>query len=261
MPGNNAKTSYLPPVVWRKTLLSCAGWLICSLIISITYLRISHVDLRLHTRVITHGNDQLANIALTFDDGPHPLWTPLIADTLERHGARGTFFLVAREAYLYPEITARLAAHGHQIANHSLTHPLPNLTYCTKAQVSEEILRSQRVLQQISDQKVNDFRPPGGGVDSRVLAVLAQHNIRLAWWSANIGDWNSPPTNVIFTRLRAARRPGQVILLHSRGNTLPALEEFLASEQHNFNYCTLAEINSPCPSQHPPRDLRKSEIP
>lgn len=261
MPDNDAKSVNITAIGWRNWLLAFAGWLCCALLLAAVYMRIANPELRLHSKIITHGNGQQANIALTFDDGPHPLWTPLIADTLERHGARGTFFLVAQEAYLYPEITARLAAHGHQIGNHSLTHPLPNLTYCDNAQVSDEIIRAQRVLQQLSGQKVSDFRPPGGGVDARVLAVLQQQNMRMAWWSANIGDWNSPPTNVILARLQAAQRPGQIILLHSRGNTLPALEEFFRTgQQSNFHFCTLSEINNKLFSPSPPINLRKSDV-
>ena len=220
-----------------------AGWLCCSLLVSALYWHVVRPELRLQPVVITHGSHTERQMALTFDDGPHPLWTPLLADTLERHGARGTFFFVAREAYLYPEITARLAAAGHQIGNHSLTHPAPNLTYLSAEQVAGEMLRAQRELQQLSGQDVRDFRPPGGGVNNRVLAVILNGDMRLAWWSANVGDWQSPPPEVTLQRLRVVRRPGQVVLLHARGNTVPALERFLAEERApRYSYRTLAEL-------------------
>ncbi|MHB9026914.1 MAG: polysaccharide deacetylase family protein [Armatimonadota bacterium] len=228
------------PVRWGIPL---AGWLVSSLLAAWLYVAVAHPDLRFWDGVFTHGNPQRRAVALTFDDGPHPLWAPLLADSLERHGAKGTFFLVGMEAQCYPELTARLARAGHEVGNHSMNHPYPNLTALSPQGQAREILDAATLLEQFTGQPVVAFRPPGGGIDDALLRLARKHGMSIAWWSRNIGDWGDIPPEVIAARLRDNLRPGAVMLLHQREHTVAGVEAFLAgSGGAGYTYNTFTEL-------------------
>lgn len=236
-----AKTSMTTgaTIGWRAWVLAAAGWGVTSLLLTAGYLRLVRPDLRVWPGVVTHGRTDTHAMAVTFDDGPHPLWAPLLADTLERHGARGTFFLVGMQAALYPEIVDRLARAGHQIGNHSLNHPYPNLTVFPPARVAREISDAGAILRRLSGQPVTYFRPPGGGMNETVLAEVRRQHLLVGWWSANAADWGSTPSGVIEEQLLNEARPGQVILLHERENTVPALQAFCDHGAGGYSLVTL----------------------
>jgi len=215
-----------------------AGWLLSALAVTAVYWAAVRPDLRLWPGMLTHGDPARRAVALTFDDGPHPLWAPLIADTLERHGARGTFFLVGREALVYPEITARLARGGHEIGNHSYTHPYPNLAHLPPKRVQWEVVEANRLLTQFTGVPVTLLRPPGGGMDDAVIQTVRERGMRLAWWSDNAADAASPPPEVTLWRLRHRLRPGSAVLLHQRRHTAFALERFFAEDGGAQYDCT-----------------------
>jgi hypothetical protein len=101
-----------------------------------------------------------SGIALTFDDGPHPEFTPIILDALAQYGIRATFFCVGRNAQRYPAILRKISAAGHEIGNHTMTHP--NLHWVTGARLRAEVLECQSVLQDILGSEVRHFRAPFG---------------------------------------------------------------------------------------------------
>ena len=232
-----------PQTAYTRYALCLAGWALSAVLAIFCYQHLLRTNLRFWTGIVTHGTPARREIALTFDDGPSPLWTPLESDSLRRHGARGTFMLVGEQATYYPEITARLIREGQEVENHSLTHPYPNLTKFPAKDISKEIRDSAGILRQITGQPIRFFRPPGGGVNDDVLGVLEQTHTRMAWWSANMGDWRSPPPALTEHLLSASLRPGLIVLMHCRGNTVEALENFLAgSERGDYTYATLSTI-------------------
>jgi peptidoglycan/xylan/chitin deacetylase (PgdA/CDA1 family) len=149
--------------------------------------------------------------------------------------------MVGINAQRYPEITARLVREGHEVENHSMTHPFPNLTVLPKAKIAIEVTEAAKLLAQFTGRPVRYFRPPGGGVNDDVLAVLKANNLRLAWWSVNVGDWSSPTPAVTAHRLREALRPGLVVLMHERENSVTALDRFLAGAgRDGYTYTTFS---------------------
>ncbi len=228
----------------RAVWLLWVGWLFSSLVVMLAFYVIVRPDLRTWQGMITHGNPQRAAIALTFDDGPNPLWAPLLADTLERHGARGTFFVVGSEAQRYPELVARLARAGHEVGNHSMTHPQsPNLAGLPRTRVEAEVLGAAQVLENITGDPVRDFRPPGGGLNDTVIDILRRHDMRLAWWSYNTSDYTDPNPERTIERLRDHLHPGLIALLHERKATIAAMEGLLSSEDgKRYSYITFTDI-------------------
>lgn len=229
--------------------LRLLGWLCtCAVLISGVFV-VQHPATRLWHGIITHGTSTVPALAFTFDDGPHPLWSPLLADTLERAGAHGTFFLVGVEAQRYPELVARLSHAHHEIGNHSLTHPYPNLTELPAEQCAQEVDDAAVILHQLTGQSRIAFRPPGGGINDELLHHLRARAIHLAGWSRNIGDAGPLSPEVLLQRLVTSRRPGVILLLHQREHTVQALTQFLASPPASgYTYTTftrISEVNRP----------------
>jgi peptidoglycan/xylan/chitin deacetylase (PgdA/CDA1 family) len=166
---------------------------------------------------ITHLNNG-PEVALTFDDAPHPLTTPLLLAALRRADARASFFVVGDGLRLYPELAARIVADGHRLANHSQYHN--NLTRLSPGEFSHEV---EACFAAIADegQKTRLFRPPGGGLDRDVMNYLYHRRATLAWWSHNPGDWARPPAWKIASQVEARLHSGDIILLHDAGTGTP----------------------------------------
>lgn len=230
----------------RARIIAIFGWLLTSIAVTALYCAVTRPDLHLWQGMVTHGSTAKPAVALTFDDGPDPLWAPLIADTLEQHGARGTFFLVGQEALIYQEITARLVRGGHEIGNHSYTHPYPNLTRFSRGGVAREVQDANNLLRQFTGEPLHWLRPPGGGIDNAIIEAARAQGMKLAWWSYNAADAAEPQPEVTLARLRGQLRPGVVVLLHERDNTVEALARFFAADDRaHYRYTTFSNLTEP----------------
>jgi peptidoglycan/xylan/chitin deacetylase (PgdA/CDA1 family) len=168
-------------------------------------------------------------IALTVDDGPHPAWTPALLDVLARHDVLATFFLIGDNVARYPSLAARIAAAGHAIGNHSLTHPQP-FAALDRARLRTEIVEAQARITDAVGQPVRLFRAPGGGWSPAVLGVAADLGLTTVDWTVNPSDWKEPGTDHI-VRVLARSRPGHVLLCHDgggdRSQTVAALDHVI----------------------------------
>jgi peptidoglycan-N-acetylglucosamine deacetylase len=138
-------------------------------------------------------------LALTFDDGPNPAWTPQLLDLLAEREVKATFFLVGSFAEAEPELVRRIAGSGHLIGNHSWSHP--NLAVTKADRVTEELERTSAVLEQISGLKVRFFRPPFGGRRPFVLRTARRLGMEPVLWNAITTDWETPSADAIAGRL------------------------------------------------------------
>src|ERR1700733_14183506 len=111
-------------------------------------------------------------IALTFDDGPNPTWTPKLLDILASHEVSATFFLLGAQANAYPELVRRIAAAGHVIGNHTWSHP--NLARSSSEVIREELKRTQQTLQQTTHAPIMFFRPPYGARRPEVFRIARE---------------------------------------------------------------------------------------
>lgn len=138
-------------------------------------------------------------LALTFDDGPNPAWTPRLLDLLAEHGVQATFFLVGRYGFQQPGLVRRIAADGHLLGNHSWSHP--NLAMTAAEKVDRELLRTRDTLEQIAGTPIEYFRPPFGGRRPHVLRAARQLGMTPVLWNAITTDWSEPSADRIAQRL------------------------------------------------------------
>jgi peptidoglycan/xylan/chitin deacetylase (PgdA/CDA1 family) len=191
-------------------------------------------------------------LALTFDDGPNPAWTPRLLDVLAAHNAHATFFMVGRFAETESALVRRVAEAGHLIGNHSWSHP--NLSRTSSAHIREELTRTSETLAQILGQPVRFFRPPYGARRPFVLRTARSLGLLPVTWNAMTSDWADPSADHIAAELMKKidrnERDGWAsnIVLHDgshralgtdRGPSVAAAGQILARYSATHKFVTL----------------------
>ncbi len=134
-------------------------------------------------------------LALTFDDGPNPAWTPRLLDILAEHNIHATFFMVGKFAKSERGLARRVADAGHLIGNHTWSHP--DLSRTRSANVLDELTRTNDLLAQIMGKPVRYFRPPFGARRPYVLKLARQLGLVPVTWNAMTTDWREPSADRI----------------------------------------------------------------
>ncbi|MFC4776537.1 polysaccharide deacetylase family protein [Paenibacillus sp. GCM10023252] len=161
-------------------------------------------------------------IALTFDDGPDPIYTPQLLDLLARYDAKATFFVVGSHAESHPELLKRMAEEGHRIGIHNYVHKSNWLM--RPSTVKRQIERTSDIIERATGIQAAYYRPPWGIVNVFDYSNLGYLQIIL--WSAMFGDWRSKVgTKRLSKRMMRKLKPGEVLLLHDCGLTLGADED------------------------------------
>ncbi len=199
---------------------------------------------------VTHGmvaQRTLAHpklIALTFDDGPYPMFTPLLLDELRAMHVHATFFLIGRDAQQWPGIARLIEADGNEIADHTYTHP--DLDHETNAQVREEILKGRDVLWHLThDASVRDLmRPPHGRYTAATLRVAQRLGYKVVLWTDDSGDWRTLTPKQVETNLLHYASAPDIVLLHSgKLATIEALPSVVARfRKAGYTFVTAGEL-------------------
>lgn len=176
--------------------------------------------------LLFRGDSQNKEVALTFDDVPHPLYFPLVLDALQRANAHATFFVIGRNAQAYPYFIKDAVAQGHELANHTFHHVrLPKLT---DAQITQELKTTNDLLTALTGKPIRYFRPPGGAHSQRVLRIAAGLGLTTVFWTDDPGDFQNPGVETVEARYARHLRPGGIILLHDNApDGLIALPDLL----------------------------------
>lgn len=149
-------------------------------------------------------------VYLTFDDGPHKLYTPQILWLLDKYEAKATFFMVGKAAKANPDVVRQVRDEGHAIGNHTFSHPW--LTKLTDAQVRKQMRDTDAVIGRTSC-----MRPPGGHLNDAVREVVADERKAVAMWHIDTGDWKRPGAKKIAEAALSEVTSGSVILMHDGG--------------------------------------------
>jgi len=183
-------------------------------------------------------------IALTFDDGPYPIFTPLLLEQLHRLGVPATFFLIGRDAEQWPELTQRVESNGNEIANHTYSHP--NLDQESDAQVREEILLGRDTLWKlVRDPAIRVLmRPPHGRYTEATVRVVQKLGYQFVLWTDDSGDWRTLTPQEIENHLRAHATAPEIVLLHSgKLATVEALPGVVARfRAAGYRFVTVGEL-------------------
>lgn len=158
-----------------------------------------------------HTQDKI--VALTFDDGPHPVYTPQILDILDRYQAKATFFMIGNRMEKYPEIVKEVSARGHLIANHTYTHP-SNLRAESQENIKQEVARCQQTMERLSGQDTYLFRPPRGILNREIIEMLHKHGYTVVLWSISADHHDAPTPEMMAARVIKHIHPGEIILVH-----------------------------------------------
>lgn len=201
-----------------------------------------YTDFPTYPTLFHTGGALPGRVAITFDDGPDPEWTPQILDILRKHHAHATFFVLGANAENEPSLLRRIVAEGHELGSHTFTHG--NLAMMPDSQIKLELNATQRVIQNATGRSTVLFRPPYDA-DSRPEELAQLRPLQVA---QNLGyltvleridpqDWDLPGTEEIIRRVQASVSEGTVLLLHDAGGTrkqtveaLPKILDFFARQ-------------------------------
>ena len=174
-------------------------------------------------------------VALTFDDGPSVAYSGQILDLLRARNIKATFFVCGKNLERHPDVARRMVAEGHEIGNHTYSHPY--LYLLSRKRIEEEIDRTQSVIEKITGVRPKLFRPPYGIRWFGLFRILRERGLKMILWSATGFDWKDSKDQIVASTLDELE-PGAIVLLHDghgvrsgdqveRGNTVAALPEIL----------------------------------
>ncbi len=191
-----------------------------------------------------HGRTSERVIALTFDDGPDPRYTPALLAVLRRYDAHATFFVCGEAAERYPALVRRTAAAGHEVGSHGYRHV--DLLRLGPAGLRRELAAGQAALARCGVHATL-LRPPYGFRSPLVCAAARRQGLQVVGWDAAGHDWPSPSPRAIADSVLGDLAPGQVVLLHDgRGDhrhTVAALDLILAElRRRGYRSVTLTEL-------------------
>jgi len=191
--------------------------------------------------ILVHGNEDLKEIALTFDDGPRPEIVRGMLNTLGEYGVRATFFVVGSQVDAHPAITRRMLDEGHEIANHTYNHP--RLAGLSEEQIKAEISACDRAVLRATGAQTNLFRPPGMRYDDTVLRAAQDLGFVTVHWNVAAQDYQPLKPEYISRKVLQNVAPGSVILLHAHPDTALALPTILGElKKQGYRFVTVSQM-------------------
>ena len=184
-------------------------------------------------------------IALTFDDGPHRKYTAQILDLLAKYHAKGTFFIVGENAAKNPELVLRMYEEGHELANHTYSHPLK----ATVPKIVKEIKQTNELIFSLTGYSPILFRPVEGQYTDDLINAVVKDGYKVVMWSwhQDTKDWANPGVKKIVNTVLKGTKEGNVILFHDGGGnrkqTVKALEEIIPElQKQGYKFVTVSEL-------------------
>jgi peptidoglycan-N-acetylglucosamine deacetylase len=199
--------------------------------------------------VFVRGQGDANRVALTFDDGPDPDYTPLILDVLKEYDVPATFFLMGARAAMNPELTKRIDSEGHEIANHTYWHP--DLVEEGEVDILvEEVNRTEDTLADILGYRTRLFRAPYGFLYEELVEELDNLNYSVIAWDVDSLDWEDLTPEEISENVLPIVVPGSIILMHDGGSpetdrtqTAESLRIIIPElQEQGYEFVTVSEL-------------------
>lgn len=213
------------------------------------------ITLMLGTCVLAHATPEIVfrhtkgdgkkRIALTFDDGPHPRYTPLILDILKKYEVHATFFTVGMNVETYGDLIAREISEGHEIGNHTYHH------YHTKDTdgnvLIADILACSKAIEEKTGKQTKLFRPPEGVCTDEIKALCEEMGYTIVMWSIDTRDWAHTPACEIIANIEKNVCDGAIILMHDftgKNSPTPAvLRQIIPKLQRSgYEFVTVSQL-------------------
>ncbi len=184
-------------------------------------------------------------IALTFDDGPHPYNTDAVLAVLAKYDIKATFFEIGRNIELYPDVTRRVVADGHELGNHTYHHP--HLSRVSDEALLEELATCGSAAEATVGARPVLFRPPEGARTPARCKLLGDAGYRQILWSVDTNDWRGHSAEQIAHTVLREVKPGDIILMHDyvsrRFQGAAALETIIpALQKEGYSFVTVSEL-------------------
>jgi peptidoglycan-N-acetylglucosamine deacetylase len=197
---------------------------------------------------VWRGRRSSRRIALTFDDGPDPEFTPRVLELLDRAGVPGTFFLIGERAVRAPDVVRAIAAGSHEVGNHTWSHT--NLWKCGPRRTRLEIRRAHDLLAELTGRPPGLFRPPWGAVNLAVFPVLRRLGARCVFWSIQPEGLRPVDAATQAERVVLRAAPGAIVDLHDAegtpsapGRLLEALPPMIAGlRERGYSFATVSDL-------------------
>jgi len=154
-------------------------------------------------------------VALTFDDGPSPVWTTQILDELKHTKVKATFFMLGEHVAKYPQVAKRVAAEGHEIGNHTYDHHV--LIYYTMDELEMEINEAEKIIKDTTGKTTRYFRPPKAWLTEPEKKKIEEMGYKTILWTLNSKDWVTFDDKYIIRYILKHLQPGDIILFHDSG--------------------------------------------
>src|SRR5438067_7179465 len=196
-------------------------------------------------------------IAMSFDDGPSATLTPKLLDLLAARHIKATFFVIGENVMEHPEVVARAAREGHEIGNHSWSHP--NLAKMSQESVRSQLQRTDDAIKNATGERPTLMRPPYGSITDREKHwIHDEFGYRIILWDVDPYDWKRPGPAVVRNRILKETRPGSIVLSHDiHPGTIEAMPSTLdALEAKGLKFVTVSELirmATPKPSHPSPQ--------
>ena len=196
-------------------------------------------------------------IAMTFDDGPSATLTPKLLDLLAAHHIKATFFVIGENVAEHPDVVARAAREGHEIGNHSWSHP--NFGKMSDDNVRSQLRRTDDAIRSATGSRPTLMRPPYGSITPREKRwIHDEFGYRIILWDVDPLDWKRPGPAVVRNRILKETQPGSIVLSHDiHPGTIEAMPSTLdALEAKGFKFVTVSELirmATPKPSHPSPQ--------
>ena len=192
--------------------------------------------------VLRRGPTRGMKIALTFDDGPHPEFTPKLVEILKAEKIPATFFMIGHMADTYPQLVRLVNSNGFEIANHTYSHV--TLTKLTDDQIDTEYQATNDLFRKLTGKTPRYCRPPGGDFDLNVLESAYGQKLITVLWTDDPGDYNNPGDTILLETETVKLSPGGIILLHDGSqNTIDTLAKFIRScKRRGFQFVSLDDL-------------------
>lgn len=226
----------------KRIVSLTAALLLCAVL----PLQASAYSIMTDKNVFRHHDNDCMKIALTFDDGPGAKTTGAILDYLKEEGIHATFFVVGAQARANPGLLQREEREGHEIGNHTDTHP--RLCRLTGDALRREVLSCENTVYELTECRTLLFRPPEGHCTQTVSSLAAELDYRVILWNIDTRDWEHAMADEIAAGILESVKSGDIILFHDSvsrkdSQTLAALKAVVpVLKERGYRFVTVSEL-------------------